>query len=116
MFGSALSCGRRLLLGGQAIKQRVYPNGEVDIAMARDICPYPVRVYEDGANARWQVFWPGVGSRSRAWHLHGHTEACRQVLAWAWQERLAADGAPMEACPIKGLFESPGPLASSSAD
>lgn len=90
---------------------REYPGGEVDLAMAKDMTPDPARIYEDHVNARWQVYWPNVGSRSRAWHMHGHREACRQVLAWAWSERLAADGLSVADCPIQGLF-APSPGAS----
>ena len=95
---------------------REYPGGVVDLAKAKDMCPDPVRIYEDHVNARWQVFWPNVGSRSRAWHLHGHSEACRQVLAWAWQERLGVDGLSVADCPIRGLFaDEPGASASMGA-
>lgn len=90
---------------------------------AQEMCPWPAKVYEDPHNGRWQGHWKGIGSASRSFHLYGHGEALRQILAWAWKHALMREGFPLSACPIAGIFSqeeaasasnNPGGAASSS--
>lgn len=91
---------------GTNIARQCWPLGAIDHSLAAALCPSPIRSYEDSANGRWQVYYPGMASRSRSWAAHGHTEACRQVLEWAWAEVLDLQGLPKSECPITGLFRS----------
>lgn len=108
---------------GSSIARQRWPCGSIDIALASSLCPAPVRIYADSANGRWQVYFPGMASRSRSWAAHGLSEACRQVLEWAWAEVLALQGLPKSECPITDLFRSSatsadvsgGPVGASSA-
>lgn len=89
---------------GKAIKRCTFPESSISQPEAQLLFPSPVRIYEDRANNRWQGYWPGFCSRSRHFHLHGHVNGLRQLLQWAWQERLDRDGVPVSQCPIEGLF------------
>lgn len=92
--------------GGSAIAEQPWPSGAIDLSVALSMCPAPVRICEDHVNGRWQVFYPGIGSCSRAWAAHGHNEACRQLLEWAWSEVLDLQGMSKSGCPILGLLRA----------
>lgn len=91
---------------GHTIQEGEWPMGRISKEFAASICPMPARIYEDVVNGRWQVFWKGLGTRSRAWNCHGHTEAARLVLEWAWLESLTRAGLTAAACPIRGLISA----------
>lgn len=99
----------------EPISQQPWPAGAISLEFASSVCPAPVRIYEDHSNGRWQVFFPGIASRSRSWAAHSHAEAARQVLEWAWCEVLELQGWPKSACPIVGLIRAPGAGASAPA-
>jgi len=86
-----------------------YPTNGITKEVAMSMCPSPVSLYEDTQNARWQVYFRGVGSRSRSWFLHGYDTACKLVLQWAWLETLSRAGVGAAACPIKGLLDDAAP-------
>ncbi|CAK0888485.1 unnamed protein product [Prorocentrum cordatum] len=90
---------------GNLVKGR-FPTGPVSQPDAQRLLPSPVRVYEDTANGRWQVYWPGLGSRSRSWQLHGHEDGLRQLLQWAWSEALSRAAQTTKDCPVKDLFKN----------
>lgn len=102
--------------GGKHIKRRPFPATPLEQSEAQLLFPMPVRVYLDPVNCRWQAFLPSLGTRSKSVHLHGHVEGLRQLLVWAWRERLERDGEDLSSCPISGLFpDSSGAAASSSS-
>ena len=78
---------------------------DMEIAPASLMCPSPCRLYKDQVNGRWQIYYPGVGSRSRSFHLHGPAEGLRQLLVWGRTEVLMRAGLELTECPIVGLFE-----------
>lgn len=92
-----------------------WPVGGVSAAVAQLSFPAPVRVYKDMVNHRWQSYFPGVGSRSRPFHVYGDEEGLRLLGQWAWQEVLLREGRLVSDCPIAGLFlVAAGAAASSS--
>lgn len=79
-------------VAGAEIKRFMFPKSRITKEIAMRICPRPVHIYEDEANSRWQVFWKGVGRRSRSWFMYRHFGAAKLVLQWAWKEVLAREG------------------------
>lgn len=90
---------------GAKIAPMPFPTSGVTLALAIRCVPDLVRLYEDSVNHRWQVYWAGVGSRSRSWLLHCYLPALRQVLQWSWAEVLSRKGLPLSQCPIRNLFD-----------
>eukprot|EP00971_Amphidinium_carterae_P351489 6492139-Amphidinium_carterae.1 len=83
-----------------------WPKGGLDDpAIAQSLMPDPVRVYRDAKNARWQVHYPNVGSRSRSWAMYGSRRALKLCMRWAWQEKLTRLGRENADCPVKGLMD-----------
>lgn len=83
---------------------RFLPDREISLEEAQELAPWPMKVYEDAINGRWQGHWKGIGSASRSFHLYGHAEACRQILEWGWQHALRRQALPVSACPVVGIF------------
>lgn len=90
-------------LDGHPVKGR-FPDTPISQGEAQRLFPSPVRVYSDNVNARWQAYWPELGSRSRSWNTHGLVEGLRQLLQWAWSETLARAGQSAKDCPVEGVF------------
>lgn len=82
-----------------------YPAGDLASEQAQELAPPGWFVYSDRTNMRWQCYARGVATRSRAWVLYGPAEACRRVLAAAWDDYLLRQGLPREACPIDSLWK-----------
>lgn len=99
---------------GKAILRRAFAESSISQNEAQLLFPTPVRVYEDRANGRWQCHWPGLCSRSRHFQLHGHVNGLRQLMQWAWRERLERDGVALTSCPVEGLFPQSGVAGPSS--
>ena len=105
--------------GGRVIRDMEFPKDAITLDQALAMVPHPIHLYCDDKNQRWQAHWKGVGSRSRAWLLHGYNEAFRLALHWCWKGMLAREKLPASACHIKGLVDlaavAPETLASAVA-
>jgi len=87
-----------------------WPPGCVDLCKASELLPPESKLYRDPANERWQVFLLGR-TRSHAWLKYGYSESLRRTVAAAWQVYMWSQGMSLDACPVAGLWTSPGPAA-----
>jgi len=69
----------------------------------------------DNTNGRYQGTNNQGRNFSRSWLIHGEAEAGRLLLEAMWSAALSSTGLSTAHCPVKGIFQVRGVLASSAS-